>query len=108
MTDISGIGKGLAHVLAEIVIERQSCERRDALLEKFPPGALEFLKIQGLGPKKALRSSSLALSGQDKLTIWNASATSRSCATCRAWARSWKRRYCALLRNIGSGPGVIC
>jgi DNA polymerase (family X) len=50
VTDISGIGKGLAHVLTEI-IERQSCERRDALLEKFPPGALEFLKIQGLGPK---------------------------------------------------------
>ncbi len=50
VTDIPGIGKGLAQVLAEIV-ERRSCERRDALLEKFPPGALEFLKIQGLGPK---------------------------------------------------------
>jgi DNA polymerase (family 10) len=50
VTEIPGIGKGLAHVLTEIV-ERQSCERRDALLEKFPPGALEFLKIQGLGPK---------------------------------------------------------
>jgi DNA polymerase (family 10) len=50
VTDIPGIGKGLAAVLAEIV-ERRSCERRDALLEKFPPGALEFLKIQGLGPK---------------------------------------------------------
>src|SRR5579862_3100378 len=50
ITDIPGIGKGLALVLAEIV-ERQSCERRDALLQKFPPGALEFLKIQGLGPK---------------------------------------------------------
>src|SRR5438270_7298462 len=50
ITDIPGIGKGLAHVLSEIV-ERRSCERRDALLEKFPPGALEFLKIQGLGPK---------------------------------------------------------
>jgi len=50
VTDIPGIGKGLSHVLAEIV-ERSSCERRDLLLEKFPPGALEFLKIQGLGPK---------------------------------------------------------
>src|SRR5580658_6807333 len=50
VTDIPGIGKGLAHVLTEI-IERQSCERRDVLLQKFPPGALEFLKIQGLGPK---------------------------------------------------------
>jgi DNA polymerase (family 10) len=50
VTDIPGIGKGLSHVLTEIV-ERSSCERRDLLLEKFPPGALEFLKIQGLGPK---------------------------------------------------------
>src|SRR6202034_1107275 len=50
VTEIPGIGKGLAQVLTEIV-ERQSCERRDVLLEKFPPGALEFLKIQGLGPK---------------------------------------------------------
>ena len=33
------------------ICEGGSCERRDALLEKFPPGALEFLKIQGLGPK---------------------------------------------------------
>ncbi len=50
VTDIPGIGKGLSQVLAEIV-ERGSCERRDVLLERFPPGALEFLKIQGLGPK---------------------------------------------------------
>ena len=50
VTDIPGIGKGLAAVLAEIV-DHGSCERRDALLRKFPPAALEFLKIQGLGPK---------------------------------------------------------
>jgi DNA polymerase (family X) len=50
VTDIPGIGKSLATVLAQI-IERRSCDRRDALLEKFPPAALEFLKIQGLGPK---------------------------------------------------------
>ena len=50
VTEIPGIGKGLAHVLQEIS-ERGSCERRDQLLEKFPPAALDFLKIQGLGPK---------------------------------------------------------
>jgi DNA polymerase (family 10) len=50
VTDIPGIGKGLAMVLQEIV-ERKSCERRDVLLQKFSPGMLEFLKIQGLGPK---------------------------------------------------------
>ncbi len=50
VTDIPGIGKGLAAVLAEIAASG-SCERRDLLLAKFPPTALEFLKIQGLGPK---------------------------------------------------------
>src|SRR5438105_383503 len=50
VTDIAGIGKGLAVALEEIV-ERSSCEKRDLLLQKFPPTVLEFLKIQGLGPK---------------------------------------------------------
>ncbi len=50
VTEVPGIGKGLAFVLQEIT-SRGSCERRDELLQKFPPTALEFLKIQGLGPK---------------------------------------------------------
>ena len=50
ITEIPGIGKGLAMVVQEI-IDRGSCEHRDALLQKFPPASLEFLKIQGLGPK---------------------------------------------------------
>lgn len=50
ITEIPGIGKGLAAIVAEVV-ERRSNERRDELLLKFPPCALEFLKIQGLGPK---------------------------------------------------------
>jgi DNA polymerase (family 10) len=50
VTDIPGIGKGLAAVLAEL-LERGSFERRDQMLEKYPPTALELLKIQGLGPK---------------------------------------------------------
>src|SRR5512142_2639489 len=50
VTEIPGIGKGLAFVLSDVVA-RGSCERRDELLLKFPPCALEFLKIQGLGPK---------------------------------------------------------
>src|SRR5215472_15787484 len=50
VTEIPGIGKGLASVLEEIVT-RGSCDRRDEMLQKFPPTALEFLKIQGLGPK---------------------------------------------------------
>lgn len=50
ITDIPGIGKGMAAVLEEIA-GRGSFERRDKLLEKYPPTALELLKIQGLGPK---------------------------------------------------------
>lgn len=50
VTDIPGIGKGLASALEEIAV-RGSFERRDELLAKYPPTALELLKIQGLGPK---------------------------------------------------------
>ena len=50
VTEIAGIGKGLAFVLAEIC-ERGSFERRDQMLAKYPASALELLKIQGLGPK---------------------------------------------------------
>jgi DNA polymerase (family X) len=67
VTDIPGIGKGLAHVLQEIV-ERGSCERRDVLLQTFPPTALEFLKIQGLGPKSiALIFQHYRISTMDEL-----------------------------------------
>jgi len=50
VTDIQGIGKGIATVLQEIE-ERGSFERRDEMLALYPPTALELLKIQGLGPK---------------------------------------------------------
>lgn len=50
VTDIPGIGKGMATVLEELR-QRGSFDRRDKLLAKYPPTALELLKIQGLGPK---------------------------------------------------------
>jgi DNA polymerase (family 10) len=50
VTDIPGIGKGIASALEEIE-QRGSFERRDQMLEVYPPTALELLKIQGLGPK---------------------------------------------------------
>src|SRR5947209_1068647 len=46
VTDIPGIGKGLAFVLKEIA-QRGSFERRDEMLKKYPASALELLKIQG-------------------------------------------------------------
>ncbi len=67
VTEIPGIGKGLAFALGEIVA-RGSCERRDELLQKFPPTALEFLKIQGLGPKSiALILQHYRISTMDEL-----------------------------------------
>ncbi len=50
LTEIPGIGKSLAAAIEEIC-RRGSFDRRDALLARYPPTALELLKIQGLGPK---------------------------------------------------------
>src|ERR1700722_11373812 len=67
ITDVPGIGKGLAAVLREID-SRGSFDKRDELLLKFPPAALEFLKIQGLGPKSiALLFEHFQVSTMDEL-----------------------------------------
>jgi DNA polymerase (family 10) len=67
VTDVAGIGKGLAAVLQQIET-RGSCDKRDELLLKFPPAALEFLKIQGLGPKSiALLFEHFQVSTMDQL-----------------------------------------
>src|SRR5579872_861170 len=50
VTDIPGVGKGIALALQEIC-SRGSFPVRDELLKRFPASALELLKIQGLGPK---------------------------------------------------------
>jgi DNA polymerase (family 10) len=50
LTDIPGIGKGIAAVIREIE-ERGSFERRDEMLSKYPASLLELFSIQGLGPK---------------------------------------------------------
>ncbi len=50
VTEIPGVGKGLASVLQELG-KRGSFEKRDTLLAQFPPTLLDLFKIQGLGPK---------------------------------------------------------
>jgi DNA polymerase (family 10) len=50
VTEIPGIGKGIAAALEEIC-KRGSFNKRDLLLKQFPPTMLELLRIQGLGPK---------------------------------------------------------
>ena len=67
ITDVPGIGKGLASVLQQIEAQG-SFDKRDELLKKFPPAALEFLKIQGLGPKSiALLFEHFQLTAIDQL-----------------------------------------
>ena len=67
VTQIPGIGKGIATVLEELA-ERGSFDRRDKLLAKYPPTALELLKIQGLGPKSvALLFEHLRITSIDDL-----------------------------------------
>ncbi len=50
VTEIPGVGKGIAGVIAELA-QRGSFEKRDTLLAQFPPTLLDLFKIQGLGPK---------------------------------------------------------
>jgi DNA polymerase (family 10) len=50
VTEVAGIGKGLAGAIEELCA-RGSFGKRDTLLEKYPPTLLELLRIQGLGPK---------------------------------------------------------
>src|SRR5579864_8626575 len=50
VTDIPGVGKGIAGALEEMR-KTGSFQKRDALLVQYPPTLLELLKIQGLGPK---------------------------------------------------------
>lgn len=50
-TEVPGVGKGIAAILDELC-RRGSFDKRDQLLAKYPPSALELLKIQGLGPEE--------------------------------------------------------
>ncbi|NBC18340.1 MAG: DNA polymerase/3'-5' exonuclease PolX [Bacteroidetes bacterium] len=51
LTDISGIGAGLAAQIGELV-DRGSFEARDDLLASLPPGLLDLTRVRGLGPKR--------------------------------------------------------
>ncbi len=51
LTDVKGIGSGLAAQITELV-QTGSFEARDALLGAIPPGVLDMMRIKGLGAKK--------------------------------------------------------
>ena len=54
LTDIPGIGAGLANQIREL-LAYGSFELRDELLSAIPPGLLDALRVKGLGAKKVRR-----------------------------------------------------
>ncbi len=52
LTELPGIGLGIASVIEEYLLDNSSGVR-DELLSSIPSGMLEFTQIPGLGPKKA-------------------------------------------------------
>ncbi len=54
LTEIAGIGKGLAEVLTEFFLKGTS-SARDELRASLPEGLMELTQVPGLGPKKAIR-----------------------------------------------------
>ena len=51
LTDVSGIGKGLARVITELVKTGKSTDHEE-LVARFPAGLPDVLMVPGLGPKK--------------------------------------------------------
>ena len=54
LTDVRGIGEGLAAQILELT-ERGSFALRDELLAEIPPGLHDVLRVKGLGAKKVRR-----------------------------------------------------
>ena len=51
LREIPGIGEGMeAHILE--ILDTGKYSKHQKLLKKYPPGILEMLQVQGLGPKK--------------------------------------------------------
>ncbi|MEP0822080.1 MAG: DNA polymerase/3'-5' exonuclease PolX [Ignavibacterium sp.] len=51
LTEIDGIGKGLAQIIEDLVTTGRSDEY-EALKRSIPPGLLDIMRIPGLGPKR--------------------------------------------------------
>lgn len=51
LTEIDGIGKGLAGIIKELIETGNSAEYQE-LRHSLPPGLLDIVKIPGLGPKR--------------------------------------------------------
>lgn len=54
LTDIDGVGKGIAEVLTAFLVHGKT-PAIDELKASIPPGLIELTEIPGLGPKKAMQ-----------------------------------------------------
>lgn len=67
LTDIDGIGKGVAEKVSTLV-ETGTLPQLDEILQEIPSSVLDILRIPGLGPKKAaVLFSELGISSLDEL-----------------------------------------
>jgi DNA polymerase (family 10) len=67
LLEVQGIGKSIAKIIADLVTAGHSNEY-DELRSHFPPGVLDMLRIQGLGPKKVkVLFETLKISSLEKL-----------------------------------------
>ncbi|MBL7714181.1 MAG: hypothetical protein JNL01_01860 [Bdellovibrionales bacterium] len=54
LTEIQGVGKGIADVLTDLLIH-QKTQLIEDLRASIPPGLIELTQVSGLGPKKAMQ-----------------------------------------------------
>ncbi len=67
LQNLSGIGKGIAHKLAELIQTGQMTYHRQ-LRDKYPDGILEMMRVSGLGPRTvALVYDQLGIDSVDEL-----------------------------------------
>ena len=67
LTDIKGIGKGLSSLIADVVMTGEWGDIQ-SLYDRVPPGLVEMVGIQGLGPKRArILSKELDISSIESL-----------------------------------------
>ena len=103
VTEIPGIGKGMAAVLDEIV-ERGSCRAARSDAGEVSGRRARIAQDPGTRAQEH-RGPVRAFPRQHHRRAGAALHASRNCVTCRAWARSSRRRSCGRSRSTGSSAG---
>jgi DNA polymerase (family 10) len=67
LMEIPGVGRSIASIIEEY-LESGSCALLEELRESLPPGVLELMQLEGVGPKTALRlNRELGITSIDQL-----------------------------------------